>query len=151
MAHGNFEFRGKGLGFLWLFIWTSILTILTLGIFTPWAATEQIRWITARTEVDGKQLCFKGSGIGFIANWLLIEILTIITLGIYLPWGIVRYIRWIVENTYFADPGDVEYLVEAKKDIKKIEKEKKEFCPDCGAELPPDGLFCDQCGRKIER
>ena len=149
MAHGKFEFKGTGLGYFWLFIWTSLLTIFTLGIFTPWAVTAQIRWLAAHTKIDGKQLCFKGSGIGFFANWLLIVILTIITFGIYLPWGIVRYLRWIVNNIYFADTGDVEYLVDVKRDFKKSENQL--FCPNCGTKLPSDANFCEQCGSKLER
>ncbi len=149
MAHGKFEFRGTGLGYLWLFLWTTFLTIITFGIFYPWAVTAKQRWITAHTYIDGKQLCFKGSGIGFIANWLLILILSIITLGIYIPWGLVRLQRWIVSNTYFADPGDVEYLVDLKGDVKKLEKEL--YCPNCGTKLPSDAIFCEQCGSKVER
>ncbi|MCJ7507438.1 MAG: DUF898 family protein [candidate division Zixibacteria bacterium] len=114
MAYGKFEFRGTGGGYLWLFIWTTLLTLITLGIFAPWAAAVVLRWICANTYIDGKQLCFKGSGGGFFANWLLILILLIITLGIYSPWGTVSLYRWIASNTYFADPGDVEYLVDAK-------------------------------------
>jgi len=144
MAHGKFEFKGTGLGFLWLFIWTSLLTIVTLGIFTPWAVAAQMRWLTAHTEIDGKQLCFKGSGIGFFANWILTIILTVITIGIYMPWGMVRYIRWILHNTYFADPEDMEYLVDVKEDIKK-----EFFCPNCRSKLPSDALFCEHCGSKI--
>lgn len=116
MAHGKFEFLGKGLGCLWLWIWTTLLTIFTLGIFAPWAFVAKQRWKAAHTYIDGKQLCFKGSGAGFFANWILILILSIITLGIYIPWGYCRYQRWITNNTYFADLGDVEYLVDVKKE-----------------------------------
>ncbi len=145
MAHGKFEFRGKGLGYLWLFIWTSILTLITFGIFFPWAVTATLRWTVAHTYIDGKQLCFKGSGVGFVANWLLIILLTILTIGIYLPWGLVRLQRWIVNNTYFADPGDIEYYVDVKK------AEVPQYCPSCGSKLPSDAIFCEQCGRKVER
>ncbi len=115
MAHGKFEFKGKGLGYLWLFIWTNILTVITFGLFYPWAITAKYRWKTAHTFIDGKQLCFKGTGGGLFANWLLILILSIITLGIYIPWGYVRIQKWIVGNTYYADTGDVEYMVDVKK------------------------------------
>lgn len=101
--------------------------------------------VCAQSYIDGKQLCFKGSGGGFFANWLLILILSIVTLGIYSPWGAVRSYRWIISNTYFADPGDVEYLVEAKS------ADKVQYCPNCGSKLPPDALFCDQCGSSVER
>lgn len=115
MAHGRFEFKGSGLGYLWLFIWTTFLTLITFGLFFPWTVSATQRWISAHTRIDGKQLCFKGSGVGFFANWLLIIILSILTLGIYTPWGIVRLLRWVIGNTYFADPGDIEYLVDSKK------------------------------------
>ena len=64
MAHGSFEFRGGGFGYLWLMIWTYILTILTLGIFWPWAYSARQRWISTHTFIDGNQLIFKGTGIG---------------------------------------------------------------------------------------
>lgn len=67
-----------------------------------------MRWATKYTIIDGKQLCFKGSGLGFFGNWLLILILTIITIGIYTPWGVCRFYKWIINNTYYADEGDVE-------------------------------------------
>lgn len=145
MAHGKFEFRGKGGSYFWLFIWTNLLTVITCGIFGPWAVVAQVRWISANSHIDGKQLCFKGSGGGYFANWLLIGLLSIVTLGIYLPWGAVRLFRWVASNTYFADAGDVEYLIDAKKD------EKVQFCQSCGSRLPSDALFCEQCGGKVER
>lgn len=145
MAHGKFEFKGSGLCYIWLFIWTTILTLITFGIFFPWAVTATQRWMAAHTKINGEQLCFKGSGAGFFANWLLILILTVLTLGIYAPWGAVRLIRWIVSNTYFADPGDVEYLVDTKK------VETMDYCKNCGNKLSPDASFCEECGGRIER
>ncbi len=145
MAHGRFEFKGSGLGYIWLFIWTTFLTLFTLGIFFPWAITAKERWKAAHTYIDGEQLCFKGSGAGFFANWLLILVLSFLTFLIYAPWGAVRIIRWIVGNTYFADPGDVEYLVDSKKAA------TSDHCPKCGNRISPDTLFCEQCGNKIRR
>ncbi len=87
MAHGEFRFHGKGLSFWWLHIWTTVLTIITLGLYWPWAYTAQMRWSASHTAIDGKQLTFKGSGGGFFGNYLLITILTIVTLGIYAPWA----------------------------------------------------------------
>ena len=116
-----------------------------MGIFFPWAITATQRWMAANTRINGKQLCFKGSGAGFFANWLLLLILTLLTLGIYAPWGVVRIIRWIVGNTYFADSGDVEYLVDSKK------VETSDHCSKCGNKISPDTLFCEQCGNKIRQ
>lgn len=143
MPYGKFEFKGKGGGLFWLFIWTNFLTLITLGIFGPWALVAQLKWITANIFIDGKRLCFKGTGGGYIANWLLIMLVSIITIGIYIPWGIVRIYRWILSNTYFADSGDIEYLVDTK------EVEKIEYCTNCGVKLPSNATFCDQCGGKV--
>jgi len=108
MAHGKFEFRGKGLSYLWLAIWTGLLTVLTLGLLWPVAYASQQRWVARNTYVDGKQLVFLGSGLGIFATWLKIMLLSVITLGIYAPWGWCAVKRWQVNNLHFADAGDVE-------------------------------------------
>ena len=108
MAHGKFEFKGTGGSCLWLFIWTTVLSVLTLGLFFPWAASATMGWVTKNTTVDGKQLCFKGTGVGFFGNWLLMLLLGIMPLGIYIPWGMCRMYKWAINNTYYADAGDVE-------------------------------------------
>ncbi|MCP4123009.1 MAG: DUF898 domain-containing protein [Bacteroidetes bacterium] len=108
MAHGKFEFNGTGMSCLWLFIWTTVLSLLTFGLSFPWTASATMRWITKNTTIDGKQLCFKGSGLGFFGNWLLILIFTVITIGIYIPWGFCRSSKWIINNTYYTDEGDTE-------------------------------------------
>jgi len=68
MAHGKFEFKGRGGSYLWLAIWTGILTAITLGILWPMAYAAQQRWEKRNTFIDGKQLVFKGTGMGiFVA------------------------------------------------------------------------------------
>lgn len=108
MAVGNFEFKGKGMSFWWLMIWTNVLTIITFSLFWPWAYAAQQRWIAEHTYINGKQLMFKGSGIGIFGTYLLVVFLTAITIGIYAPWGYCRIKRWQVNNLYFAEEGDIE-------------------------------------------
>ena len=110
MAHGKFEFYGKGLSYLWLTIWTAVLTTLTVGLLWPVAYTAQQRWVARNTRIDGKQLVFKGSGLGIFVLWLKILFLSVITIGIYAPWGWCAIKRWQVNNLYFADPGDIETM-----------------------------------------
>ncbi len=106
MPYGQFQFKGTGGGYFWLFIWTSFFNLVTLGLFLPWAITAKQRWIAKNTYIDGKRLIFKGTGIGFFGNYILIWLLIIVTLGIYSPWGFCRIQRWITNNTYFADGND---------------------------------------------
>ncbi|MDF2571319.1 MAG: yjgN [Sporomusa sp.] len=98
-----FEFRGTGFGYLWLVLWTSFVSVITLGLYFPWAYSAQQRWIADNTFVNGKQLVFTGTGIQFLVHWLLIMILTFITFGLYVPWAYCQLKRWETENTYFAD------------------------------------------------
>ena len=78
----DFEFDGSGFGYLWLCIWTTVLTVITCGLFFPWAYSAQQRWICSNTYVNGRQLRFDGTGFGFFFQWLLIMVLTTITFGI---------------------------------------------------------------------
>jgi len=108
MANGKFEFDGEGLSFLWLMIWTSILTVLTLSFFSPWAYVIRQKWIAEHTTINGKRLTFRGTGGGLLGTWFVVMLLCLITFGIYLPWGFCRIKRWQISNLYFADEGDVE-------------------------------------------
>lgn len=110
MAHGKFEFEGRGGSYLWLAIWTGLLTAFTGGLLWPVAYASQQRWIAKNTSIDGNQLVFKGSGLGIFVVWLKILLLTLVTIGIYGPWGWCALKRWQVNNLYFADPGDVEQV-----------------------------------------
>jgi uncharacterized membrane protein YjgN (DUF898 family) len=108
MAHGRFSFEGTGGQYLWLVIWTSIVTSITFGIFGPWAFCAIQKWQLEHTTIDGQKLCFKGTGGSAFGLFLGVALLSIITLGIYAPWGYCKIQRWITANTYFADLGDVE-------------------------------------------
>ena len=99
----DFEFDGSGFGYLWLCIWTTVLTVITCGLFFAWAYSAQQRWICSNTYVNGRQLRFEGTGFGFFFQWLLIMVLTTITFGIYIPWGYCQFKRWETRNTVFAD------------------------------------------------
>ena len=99
----SFEFRGTGLGYCWLLIWTTVLTFITFGLFFPWAYSALQRWVTSNTFVNGQQLAFHGTGIGFLGQWLLIFVLTMITFGLYAPWAYCRIKRWETEHTTLAN------------------------------------------------
>jgi uncharacterized membrane protein YjgN (DUF898 family) len=103
VAKYAFEFRGSGFGYLWLLLWTTVVSVITFGLYFPWAYSAQQRWIAANTYVNGRQLVFNGTGIGFFAHWLIILVLMLITLGCYTPWAYCQLKRWETDNTDFAD------------------------------------------------
>ncbi len=99
----EFRFTGGGFGYFWLMLWTMILTVVTCGLFYPWACSYTQRWICAHTFVQGRQLEFIGTGFGFFFQWLLIMLFTAITFGLYAPWGYCRLKRWKIENMRFKE------------------------------------------------
>ena len=110
MSTEKFEFKGAGISYWWLTWWTGFLSIVTIGIFIPWAFCAKQRWIARRTFIDGRPLVFKGSGFGIFGNMFIIILLSIITLGIYYPWGWCKIQRWKVNNLKFADDSDIQSM-----------------------------------------
>jgi uncharacterized membrane protein YjgN (DUF898 family) len=108
MGFGKFEFKGQGLSYLWLIIWTQLLIVFSFGILFPWAYVAQQKWTAENTFIDGKQLVFKGTGMGIFGTWLLILFFIIITFGFYSPWAYCKIKRWQTNNLYFAEEGDIE-------------------------------------------
>ena len=106
MTKGDFEFKGRGLSFLWFQLWTGFLVLITAGIFFPWAFSAQQRWLAEHTYVNDKRLVFRGTGGGFFGNWLLISFLSVITAGIYSPWAYCRIMRWKTDNLHILEPED---------------------------------------------
>lgn len=106
MPRETFDFRGSGISCCWLWLWTFIASLITFGLFFPWAYSAQQRWIASNTYVNGRQLIFKGTGVSFFVTWLIILVLTTITFGLFTPWGYCMLKRWETNNTYFADEQD---------------------------------------------
>ena len=110
MPKGKFEFRGNGAAYLWLLMWTGVLTVITVGIFYPWAYCAVEKWRAENTYINGKRLVFEGTGGGIFGTWLLMVFFSIITIGIYIPWGACKIQRWKTNNLYFAEPGDIDEI-----------------------------------------
>ena len=66
-----FVFVGSGLGYLWLLIWTTVVSIITVGLFFPWAYSAQQRWICANTYVEGGCVSTAPGWGSFFNGWSL--------------------------------------------------------------------------------
>ena len=103
MTNKVFEFRGSGLGYVWLLVWTSVVSIITFGLFFPWGYSALQRWINSNTYVNGRQLAFHGTGLGFLGHWLIIMVLLFVTFGLYTPWAYCQLKRWETDYIDFAE------------------------------------------------
>jgi uncharacterized membrane protein YjgN (DUF898 family) len=100
MPKGNCEFNGSGREYLEVFIiHIFLLSILTLGIYFPWAWVRLFRLRASHTRINGKSMTFTGTGGQFFVLCLVNGLLTLITLGIYWPWAACRISDWKARNS----------------------------------------------------
>ncbi len=100
MAKGNCEFNGSGRDYLALFIiHLFLLSMVTLGIYSPWAWVRLFKLRASHTIINGKEVVFNGTGLKLFGVCLLNGLFIIITLGIYFPWAICRIAKWKARYT----------------------------------------------------
>lgn len=96
-----FRFDGGAGTYLGTGILAFLVTVLSLGIATPFAIVLRQRWRAKHTYVNGHRLVFLGGGMQLFGLWVKWFLLLIITLGVYAFWVGPRVQKWIVENTDF--------------------------------------------------
>lgn len=89
--HFKLFFHGKGGRYFGIWAVNVILTILTLGIYYPWAKAAVRKYIWNETELDGDRFVFHGTGKemfrGFIIAYGLIAAMFAVTF--FFPLGIL--------------------------------------------------------------
>ena len=100
---GESFFDGKLIQEIGVYLWWGFLTVITLGIISPWAFCGIVRWETKHTIIQGHRLKFTGKGIQLLGRFLLWALLTIFTLGIILLWVSIFIRQWTVKHIEFAD------------------------------------------------
>jgi len=104
------EFRGTGGQLFVLMLVNFLLTIITCGIFMPWAIVRLNKWQYANTYAIDEQgtefnLKFSGTGGKLFGIMLGGYLLTIITLGIFAAWFMVWMLRYMAENSTVEQGG----------------------------------------------
>ena len=100
MPKGNCEFRATGgQYFSTVMFHLGLFSLLSLGIYLPWALVRLFKLKASHTFVQGKETEFSGNG-GTLFGLLLVScLLTIVTLGLYGPWAFCRICRWKADHT----------------------------------------------------
>ena len=60
--HKSISFQGKGSEYFGILIVNFLLTVLTLGIYYPWAKAAKMKYIYQETEFEGSRFTFHGTG-----------------------------------------------------------------------------------------
>jgi tetratricopeptide (TPR) repeat protein len=104
MAEGNCEFNGSGgQYFLTVILHLFILTMLTCGIYAPWAWVKIFQLKASHTTMRGRQVVFTGTGGDLLILTIVQGLLIVVTLGFYTPWAICKFLGWKAENTLVGD------------------------------------------------
>ncbi|WP_236683738.1 DUF898 domain-containing protein [Demequina flava] len=99
---GDFQFRPRVARFIGTQLLAWAITILTFGIFYPYAVVLVERWKAKCSTIDGRRLEFTGLASGIFLKWIGWLLLTIITFGIYAFWWIPKMYQWKWENLRFV-------------------------------------------------
>ena len=104
MGKGNCEFKGTGgQYFATVFIHLFLVSMVTFGIYSPWAFVRLLKLKASHTLLNGKRVTFTGAGGQLFVLILVQGLLTVITLGFYGPWAICKFLTWRAENTLVED------------------------------------------------
>lgn len=76
----NFVFQGSGAGYFWIWLVNILLTIITLGLFLPWALVRARRYFYENTELEGARFSYHATGGSVFVGWLCLMVLYIIFL-----------------------------------------------------------------------
>lgn len=111
------DFNGKGSDFFGIIIVNWLLTIITLGIYYPWAKAKQLQFIYSATSLNGDSFSFHGTGKemfkGFIKAILIFGILYgVLFLFVYLKmpfWGLLLFYIGFIAIFPIAIHGSYRY------------------------------------------
>ncbi len=116
----SFNYLGKGTEFAIVFFKNILLTILTLGLYYPWAKTKSLKYHYQSTELESTRFTFNGTGKeafkGFIKVYVIVFLFYILiiygslsrnTTVIFLTFGL--FYLFFLLLTPFAIHGSARY------------------------------------------
>lgn len=100
------RYAGLGNPLFWLYIRTSLLTVLTLGIYRFWAKTRIRKYIWSSVKLGDDFMEYTGTGLEKFLGFLV----AVVVLAIYL--GIVQMVLFFFGMSLFAEePETVEQMM----------------------------------------
>ncbi len=114
------KFHGETGAYFGIWIVNILLTILTVGIYSPWAKVRNLKYLYGATELEGARFDFHGSPIAILKGRVIaailfgfyllgsrihpvFPILTMILIYFAVPWLIVQSLRFRFGNTSYRN------------------------------------------------
>lgn len=86
-AKHTLSFFGKGVEYAILFFKNLFLTIITLGLYYPWAKVEMLRYYYQSTEFKGNRFVFHGTGKEVFRGFIKVYVI-VIALNLFMQYGV---------------------------------------------------------------
>lgn len=71
----SFIFHGKGLDYFLISLTNILLSMITLGIYVPWALVRSRRYVYENLELNGARFGYHATGGALFLSWLLMSVL----------------------------------------------------------------------------
>lgn len=114
----TFRFTGTGGEYFRIWIVNLVLTLLTVGLYSPWAKVRRLRWFHGHTVVAGSSFDFHGNPLALLKGRLVAVALLVaytqadkVSLALWfavalailllLPWLLVQSLRFRLANTSY--------------------------------------------------
>jgi uncharacterized membrane protein YjgN (DUF898 family) len=80
----SLKFNGSGGALFGILIVNFLLTVITLGLYYPWAKAKRMKYMYAETELDGSRFTFHGTGPEMFKGFIKAIGLLLIVIGVLL-------------------------------------------------------------------
>ncbi|MCX5734583.1 MAG: YjgN family protein [candidate division NC10 bacterium] len=98
----RFSFRGGVREFVTLFLWGSLLSTVTLGLYYPIFDARRHGFLVSHSYLGNQPFSFDGRGKDLFGRYLLTLLLTLPTLGLCWVWFAARKQRYYWDHTAFG-------------------------------------------------
>lgn len=79
----SLKFNGSGGALFGILIVNFLLTVITLGLYYPWAKSKRLKYLYAETELDGSRFTFHGTGAEMFKGFIKAIGLLIVVYGVF--------------------------------------------------------------------
>lgn len=78
----RFAFHGQGAALFFVIVKNVLLTLVTLGIYAPWAKTARRKFVWSSIEIHGQRLSYTGTGAELFKGYLKVAAAYLIFFGV---------------------------------------------------------------------
>ncbi|MFQ5753744.1 MAG: YjgN family protein [bacterium] len=110
------SFTGDWREFLPIYVRGSLLSIISLGFYTPFFTIKALRYLLGNTALGNQRYGFDGDAIELMAIYLRGILFSILTLGIYYFWFLANYHGYVIDHItisghrYLFNASGLDYL-----------------------------------------